>query len=233
MSSYTKAEKLKQLRKRAAELDLTFRVGSFYINNNQSYEIIDRTSGVRVAKSLTIDSAWDDHENNDFMSDLAKVEIPMNAHLTAIKKEKMANLKKTTDFDHNYHNSQKHSSSNMSEYVRHNLDVYNQVMGLDAVYQNGQSYYHGDHSLPSTQLELSDLGGTDARLLKINALYESDFDKASYAEYLQEIIDDLALDEVKTIDDLFHLYVLLMDNNGFANTYADNLDIKPVFNDHE
>ena len=136
-----------------------------------------------------------------------------------------------TDFDHNYHNSEKHSSSNVSEYVRHNLDVYNEFMGMSAVYQNGQSYIHGDYSTPSTKVELSAVGGTDSKLIKLNELYAEDFEKETCTEYLQELIEDLALDDVKTIADLHEVYIDLMDNNSRAQQYAENIDITPDFID--
>ncbi len=138
-----------------------------------------------------------------------------------------------TDFDHNYHNSEKHSSSNVSEYVRHNLDVYNEFMGMSAVYQNGESYIHGDYSTPSTKVELSDLGGTDPKLLKLNELYAVDFENEDYVEHLQALIEELALDDVKTIADLHEVYIDLMDNNSRAQQYAENLDIEPVFIDFD
>ena len=139
----------------------------------------------------------------------------------------------STDFDYNYHNSEKHSSSKVSEYVRHNLDVYNEFMGMSAVYQNGQSYIHGDHSTPSTKVELSDLGGTDPKLLKLNELYAEDFESEDYVKYMQELIEELALDDVKTIADLHKVYIDLMDNNSRAQQYAENLDIEPVFIDFD
>lgn len=134
-----------------------------------------------------------------------------------------------TDFDHNYHNSEKRSSNNVPEYVRHNLDVYNEFMGMSAVYQNAQSYIHGDYSTPSTQVELSLDGGTDSKLIKLNELYAKDFENEKYIEYLQELIEELALDDVKTIADLHEVYINLIDNNSRAQQYADNLDIEPVF----
>ena len=136
-----------------------------------------------------------------------------------------------TDFDYNYHNSEKHSSSNVSEYVRHNLDVYNEFMGMSAVYQNAQSYIHGDYSTPSTQVELSADGGTDSKLIKLNELYAEDFEKETCTEYLQELIEELALDDIKTIADLHEIYIDLMDNNSRAQQYAKNLDITPDFID--
>jgi|GEM_PF-4818852 len=135
----------------------------------------------------------------------------------------------TTDFDHNYHSSQKHSSNFVSEYVLHNLDVYNEVMGMSAVYQAGQSYIHGDYSTPSAKLELSEDGGADGRLIKINNLYEADFDDETCSEYLQEMVGDLEIEGINTVSDLRNLYLELMDNNSLAQQYADNLDIEPVF----
>lgn len=137
---------------------------------------------------------------------------------------------RATDFDHNYHYSEKHSSSNMPEYVRHNLDVYNEVNGLSAVYQTGQSYYHGDYSLPSTEVELSRDGGTDTKLIKVNELSESDFDDEKCVEYIKELTEELGLESV---DDLHNFYLALMDNNALANRYGKTLEITPVFQNHE
>lgn len=136
-----------------------------------------------------------------------------------------------TDFDHNYHYSEKHDEGLSTEYTRHLIDVYNEINGLSVVYQNGMSFYNNDYSTPSTKVELSADGGTDPKLLKLNELYAEDFENEDYVEHLQELIEELALDDVKTIADLHEVYIDLMDNNSRAQQYADNLDITPVFID--
>lgn len=182
---------------------------------------------------------WHDYRVNAFTKKGAlkkAVEKKIAANLITlqekIKEEEMNNSTKeivATDFDYNYHYSEKHSSSTVPEYVRHNLDVYNEFMGMSAVYQNAQSYIHGDFSTPSTKVELSADGGTDSSLIKLNELYAEDFEKESCTEYLQELIEELALDDVKTIADLHEVYIDLMDNNSRAQQYASNLNIEPVF----
>ena len=140
-----------------------------------------------------------------------------------------SNLKvTTTDFEYNYHYSEKHGNNNEPDYIRHNLDIYNELMGFSAVYQSGQSYYHGDYSLPSTKVELSDGGGTDPVLLKVNALYESDIDNMSN-EDMNEFIESLNCTSIKTREDVRTVYLELMDNNSRADQYAQSLDIEPVF----
>lgn len=130
-----------------------------------------------------------------------------------------------TSFDSTYYGSSKHSSSNMPEYTLHGIDVYNQVMGLNAVYQTGMSYYHGDYSLPCTEVELSADGGTDEKLIKVNSLCAEDFEHDHYIAFLKELIDELALDEVKTIADLHELYIDVMDNNRMAQQYVIDLNL--------
>lgn len=116
-----------------------------------------------------------------------------------------------TVFDVTYYSSQKHSSSNMSEYTRHNLDVFNEVNGLYAVYQNGNDYYHGDYSLPSTDVELSTDGGTADALLKINDLDEDSFDMIN-----EDFIKDLGCEHIKTKADVIETYWVLKYNNAQA-----------------
>lgn len=68
--TYTKADKLKKLRARAAELGMTFKRQHCYINGFQAYYVEDRTTGRMLSNNHTIESAWDSHVNTDFMSQL-------------------------------------------------------------------------------------------------------------------------------------------------------------------
>lgn len=68
--TYTKAEKVKILRKKAADLGMTFKRQHCYINGFQAYYVEDRTTGRTLSKDHTIESAWNSHVNTDFMSQL-------------------------------------------------------------------------------------------------------------------------------------------------------------------
>lgn len=68
--TYTKAEKVKILRKKAADLGLTFTTSSVYSRVPQSYMVTRRSTGVRLADDLSIDDVWNKHLENDFMDSL-------------------------------------------------------------------------------------------------------------------------------------------------------------------
>ncbi len=208
------------------------------VNHDNLSEIVDSEFAAHYKDAQRV--LWHDYRANAFTKKgtmKKAVEKKITANLITlqetIKEEDMDNSNKeivTTDFDYNYHNSEKHSSSNMSEYVRHNVDVYNQVMGLDAVYQSAQSYYHGDYSTPSAEVELSVDGGADKRLVKLNELYEEDFTSGKCDEYLKELADEIGL---SSISELHNLYLELMDNNSRAQQYAQDLDVSEVFIDDD
>lgn len=130
-----------------------------------------------------------------------------------------------SNFNHNYYGSVKHSYSTVPEYTRHEIDVYNTVRGLEAVYQTGLDYYHNTHATPHETLELSTDGGTDKRLVKVSEIEQSDFDNPQYKEYLTDIIEEIDLDSVKTVEDLEALYNELERNKEEAQQYMDNLDL--------
>ena len=139
---------------------------------------------------------------------------------------------KSGDFEHEYHYSEKHGNSNCSDYVRHNIDVFNDVMGLQTVYQTGLSYYHGDYSLPSAKLELSVDGGTDSALVKLNDMTREDIAKLTDIE-VSELVEYLDRDFITNMADICQVYELLIENNIKAQEYLDNLDITPVFQDND
>jgi hypothetical protein len=139
----------------------------------------------------------------------------------------------TTSFDTNYHAAVKHSSSNVQDYVRHEIDVYNQIIindsiKLDAVYQTAQSYLHNDCRTPSANLELSEDSGTSKLLVLVNRLYESDFEDA--ANINESLAEAKALcSEVNTVEKLRQLYDTLNNNLPSLAAYlpddaSDDLD---------
>lgn len=129
----------------------------------------------------------------------------------------------TTRFNYNYHDMQTHESSNMPAYVRHNIDVYNEVLGLSAVYQNAQNYYHGDYSTPTTDFELTRDGGTDAALMTINQLTVEDIDNFTESDVAQ-VIEDLYHDSIKTKADIYAIHAALIKNNVAAQAFATSIE---------
>lgn len=123
-----------------------------------------------------------------------------------------------TEFESQYHSSQKHSSNNMSEYVRHNADIFNEVNGLQAIYQNAEHYHHGDYSLPSTKFELSGDGGTDKALLLIDWLDEDELDAID-----DNFIKELNCDHINTKEAVIETYWALKLNNRLAEVVGDCL----------
>ena len=132
---------------------------------------------------------------------------------------------KTTSFEHNYHGSVKHSSSVVPEYTRHEIDVYNTVRGLYAVYQTATDYYNNSHPTPHETLGLSSDGGTDSKLIKVSQLEESDFENPQYKDYLEDLITELEITGVSTIEDLRTFYKELEENRKEAQKYVDNLEL--------
>lgn len=138
-----------------------------------------------------------------------------------------------SEFDYNYHNSEKHYDSHANEeYVRHNIDIYNTLSfkGTDfsAVYQTGCSYQNNNYSSPSKKIELSDDGGTDSVLITINQMVESDFEDMNIVEYY---IEECNSRDINNKDDLIALYEAINENLIQAQNYFDSIseDIEPVF----
>jgi hypothetical protein len=129
------------------------------------------------------------------------------------------------NFDWSYHFSKTHSSSSMPEYVRHNIDVFNEVDGLDAVYQNGLRHYHGNLSTPSIEYELSEAGGTDKILVTINKLTAVKIGALNDDE-VEILINDLGYDKLKTKADILSLHAVLMENNAAVSEYAEKAEAK-------
>lgn len=129
------------------------------------------------------------------------------------------------DFDWSYHFSETHSSSSMPEYMRHNMDVFNEVDGLDAIYQNGLRHYHGNLSTPSIEYELSEAGGTDKVLVAINKLTAVEINALSDNE-VATFINDLEYEGLKTKADILSLHAVLMENNAAVSEYAEKAEEK-------
>ena len=129
---------------------------------------------------------------------------------------------RTTPFEHNYHSSEVHSSSNVAEYVRHNMDVYNEIDGLSAVYRNG-GYGYGDFSTPSTEYLLSEDGGADRVLVIIDLLCVDEINGFTDDDMVQ-VLEDLSYDAIKTKADILDLHAVIQENLAAANAYAQGVE---------
>lgn len=137
---------------------------------------------------------------------------------------KISDLKiKITPFDYNWHSAKKHESSTMPAYVRHNMDVYNEINGLGAVYQSGLSRYNDDYSLPAKEFELSIHAGTDNALVVINGFTTEDIDGFTESDMVQ-VIEDINEDFIKTKADIYVIHAALMQNNIDAQKYACGIE---------
>lgn len=128
-----------------------------------------------------------------------------------------------TQFDYNDHSVERHESSTVPAYVRHNMDVYNEINGLSAIYQNGLSYYNDDRSLPAKEFELSVHGGTDNALLVINGFTTEDIDGFTESDMVQ-VIEDINEDFINTKADVYAFHAVLMQNNINAQKYATSIE---------
>lgn len=112
--------------------------------------------------------------------------------------------------------SAKKCGNNQSEYYFFSGEAFCDVtieksgkeVKLQSVAQAGQSYYHGDYSLPSETLGYSAGGGCSEFLVKINEMLESDFDDLDAEDY-EDLKSELGLDVA--VDDLLKIYVYLSD----------------------
>lgn len=129
-----------------------------------------------------------------------------------------------TPFSCTYHHSTKAGNHLHGKYVLHHIDVYNEIIigdvVLQAVYQSGISYQYNDFSCPNPELELSEAGGTDKTLIKINELYESDFDDEELISEKLEGINELC-PIIDNVEKLFQLYVALNDNKPDLSDFLD------------
>lgn len=133
------------------------------------------------------------------------------------------NTNRRSAFNYNYHFSETHSSKSMPEYVRHNMDIYNKVDGLSAVYQNGQRHYHGNLATPSIEYELSEYGGTDKVLIAVNKLSAVQINALSDAD-VEEFITEIDYDGFNTKADILSLHSALMENNAAVSEYAEKAE---------
>lgn len=127
----------------------------------------------------------------------------------------------TTAFEYNYHNSK---WCNDREYLIHNADIYNKIkfkdLELQAVYQDGQTYFNNDYSQPRNVPELVDAMGTDRILIVVNQISESDFDNDEYVAYY---IEQIGNEAITTKEELRALYQALMSNNVAAKQFYKDL----------
>lgn len=130
-----------------------------------------------------------------------------------------------SSFDYNYH-----FSENCGDYVRHVVDVYNEVelkgVRFSAVYQTGISLIAGDYSKPDPELELSMDGGSSRVLVVVDKMVESDFNDDDRIHYYLKECDH---EYIKTVGDLWALYAALSNNEISANNYLESQDIEPKF----
>lgn len=138
----------------------------------------------------------------------------------------------TTDFEHNFHGHVIHSSRNGGDYVRHEVDIYNTVCCLDAVYQNGLSYLGNDYDRPDPRLQLSPDGGADERLVTVDQLTESELDALKDSEDLAEFLEEVSLDGIDSWESLAALFGELRDNEHAANIYLRNLEFSDDVDDY-
>jgi len=138
-----------------------------------------------------------------------------------------------TIFDSNYHYSEYHGNMNCEEYIRHNIDVFNTITveengvqdTFQTVYQTGCHYIHGDYSLPSTELELSEDGGADTFLCEIDReFYESDFDHLNNKK-ITEFLEEKNHRIINTHEKLWLLYDFLRDNKPNMTSFEPEVII--------
>jgi hypothetical protein len=133
-----------------------------------------------------------------------------------------------TEFDSNRYDSEKVGNHTYGRYVFHSMDVYNIIkienLELQAIYQNGISYYHEDDDCPSNELELSELGGSDKVLVKINEITETDFDNKKWINEILEEVKELC-PVIDSLDKLKEVYKVLKDNQPRISDYVDDSEI--------
>ena len=132
-----------------------------------------------------------------------------------------------TTFESNYHYSDNcgGGSTSMYEYIRHNIDVYNEITieekgvteTFQAMYQTGMHYIHNNYSLPSYELELSDTEGTSELIYKIvNDLGESDFEDPTK---ISNFLEDNNHKIINTLEKLWEMYYFLRDNQPNISSF--------------
>lgn len=120
----------------------------------------------------------------------------------------------TTNFDFNHYENVKVESQLNGIYVLPNIDVFNKIIidgvELTAVYQTACSFLNEDYNSPSNMLELSQGGGADEVLVKLNDLTEADI----LNEDISEIIELLEnkLNKRVTRKNILELYTALNEN---------------------
>lgn len=150
--------------------------------------------------------------------------------ITKNERKKMTNTNNgflnlsATKFEHTYHCAMQAGNAKNGTYLINNIDVYNKIIiddiELQAFYQIGRSYQFNDYSFPNPKLELSEACTSDV-LLKINNLYESDFENDELInEALAEIME--LCPAIDNIDKLFRVYEFLNDNKPDISDFIDS-----------
>lgn len=131
----------------------------------------------------------------------------------------------STPFDYTYHHSKKAGNHLHGFYVFHSVDIYNSIiiddLEFQAVYQTGIYYLYNDYDCPCPEPALSETAGTDDFLLKINELYESDFDNNDLIVSALEEINELC-PHINNIDKLVQIYNVLNDNRPMLTDFLDS-----------
>ncbi len=104
-----------------------------------------------------------------------------------------------------------------------NFTVYNKIIindqiELSANYQTGGNFLYNDYNCPDPDLSLADEdGGTSGVLVLINGLMQSDFEKETITESLEEIKELCSV--IDTVEKLEKVYEFLNDNLPVLDDY--------------
>lgn len=130
-----------------------------------------------------------------------------------------------TSFDFEKHGTRINSGA-YGDKLCHEITVWNSIVvdGVEyyACYQTCSSYEHADYNYPSASLELSECGGDETFLTRLNALYEEDIETLSDEDLqsLQELAErDFTRAELLEID----LY--LQDNCPDVEDFYDDYEM--------
>jgi len=130
-----------------------------------------------------------------------------------------------TEFDSIYHNSKIAGNDFTGFYALRNIDVFNDIMINDtaftAVYQTAETFFNNDLDCPRDDLALSKAGGTHKLLIKINDLYESDFENVDYMTVFLADIKEI-YSEIDSLEKLRQVYDAINDNLPLLSEFEDD-----------
>jgi hypothetical protein len=145
----------------------------------------------------------------------------------------------TTDFSHNYHNSQVIEPKNGSAYTLHAIDVFNMILinGMEygAVYQTAQHFIHNDYDHPSPELGLVDFYhdiGTSRLVSRIAVEDRAYIEALGGADLLDfcETLTDTKDYKRFSVDELLKIHDTVTKNRINARLYLENLDLAQLTN---